>query len=67
MPRMLNKDVTRFMQSLSRVLQNLASERKVLLAGYSSTIVFSANYSLDTYIQKSRDPNRTYYIHKMKI
>ena len=67
MPRMLNKDVTRFMQSLSRVLQNLASERKALLAGYSSTIVFSANYSLDTYIQKSRDPNRTYYIHKMKI
>ena len=67
MPRMLNKDVTRFVQSLSRVLQNLASERKALLAGYSSTIVFSANYSLDTYIQKSRDPNRTYYIHKMKI
>ena len=67
MPRMLNKDVTRFMQSLSRVLQNLASERKALLAGYSSTIVFSANYSLDTYIQKSRDPNKTYYIHKMKI
>ena len=67
MPRMLNKDVTCFVQSLSRVLQNLASERKALLAGYSSTIVFSANYSLDTYIQKSRDPNRTYYIHKMKI
>ena len=67
MPRMLNKDVTRFMQSLSRVLQNLASERKALLAGYSSTIVFSANYSLDTYIQKSRDPSKTYYIHKMKI
>ena len=67
MPRMLNKDVTRFVQSLSRVLQNLASERKALLAGYSSTIVFSANYPLDTYIQKSRDPNRTYYIHKMKI
>ena len=67
MPRMLYKDVTRFVQSLSRVLQNLASERKALLAGYSSTIVFSANYSLDTYIQKSRDPNRTYYIHKMKI
>ena len=67
MPRMLNKDVTRFMQSLSRVLQNLASERKALLAGYSSTIVFSANYSLDTYIQKSRDPNKTYYIHKVKI
>ena len=64
---MLYKDVTRFVQSLSRVLQNLASERKALLAGYSSTIVFSANYSLDTYIQKSRDPNRTYYIHKMKI
>ena len=67
MPRMLNKDVTRFMQSLSRVLQNLASERKALLASYSSTIVFSANYSLDTYVQKSRDPNKTYYIHKMKI
>ena len=28
-PRMLNKDLTRFMQSLSRVRQNRASERKV--------------------------------------
>ena len=60
MPRMLNRDVTRVMQSLS-------SETKALLAGCSSTIVFSANYSLDTYTQKSRDPNRTYNIHKMKI
>ena len=54
---MLNRDVTRVMQSLS-------SERKALLAGCSSTILFSANYSLDTYIQKSRDPNRIYYIMK---
>ena len=61
---MLNRDVTRVMQSLSRVRQNLASERKALLAGCSSTILFSANYSLDTYIQKSRDPNRIYYIMK---
>lgn len=67
MQRMLNSDVTRVMQSLSRARQNLASERKALLGGCSSTIVFSANYSLDTYIQKSRDPNRTYYIHKMKM
>ena len=31
--RMLNKDVTRFMQSLSQVHQNWASERKTLLPG----------------------------------
>ena len=61
---MPNRDFTRFMQSLSRVRQNLASERKALLAGCSSTILLSANYSLDSYIQKSRDPNRIYYIMK---
>ena len=33
MQRMLNKDLTRFMQILSRVHQKLASERKTLLAG----------------------------------
>ena len=31
--RMLNKDLTLFMQSLCRVHQNRASERKALLAG----------------------------------
>ena len=67
MLRMINGDVTRVMQSLSRVRQNLASERKALLASCSSAIVFCANYSLDTYIQKSRDHNRTYYFHKMKM
>ena len=55
------------MQSLSRVRQNLASERKALLSSYSIAIVFCAKYSLDTYIQKSKDHNRTYYIHKMKM
>jgi len=33
MKRMLKKDLTRFMLSLSQVRQNQASERKVLLAG----------------------------------
>ena len=33
MPRMLNKDLTRFMQSLSWVRQNQANKRKALLAG----------------------------------
>ena len=33
MQRMLNKDLTRFMQSLSRERQNRASKRKALLAG----------------------------------
>ena len=33
MPRMLNKDLTRIMQRLSRVQQNQASERRALLAG----------------------------------
>ena len=46
MQSMFNRDVTRVMQSLSRVRQNLASERKAMLAGCSSTIVFTANYSL---------------------
>ena len=36
MPRMLNKDRTRIMQSLSRVQQNQASERRALLAGCMS-------------------------------
>ena len=31
MPRMLNKDLTGFMQSLSRARQNQASERTALL------------------------------------
>lgn len=35
MQRMLNKDLTQFKQSLSRVRQNLESERKALLAGLS--------------------------------
>ena len=33
--RMLNKDFTRFMQSLSRIRQIRASEKKDLLAGYT--------------------------------
>ena len=33
MPRMLNKDLTPFFQSFSRVSQNWASERKALLSG----------------------------------
>ena len=35
MQRIFNKDVTRFMQSLSRERQNRASKRKVLLAGWA--------------------------------
>ena len=35
MQRVLNKDLTQFRQSLSRVRQNLESERKALLAGLS--------------------------------
>ena len=35
MQRMLNKDLTQFKQSLSRVRQNLESERKALLVGLS--------------------------------
>ena len=35
MQRMLKKDLTQFKQSLSRVRQNLESERKALLAGLS--------------------------------
>ena len=38
--RMLNKDLTRFMQSLSRVRQFRASEKEVLLEGYD----VSSNY-----------------------
>ena len=34
---MLNKDLTRFMQSLSRVRQNRENERKAALAGWSLT------------------------------
>ena len=67
MQRVLNRDVTRVMQSLSRVHQNLASERNALLSSCGIAIVFCAKYSLDTYIQKSKDHNRTYYIHKMKM
>ena len=35
MQRIFNKDLTRFMQSLSRERQNRASKRKALLAGWS--------------------------------
>ena len=35
MQRLLNKDLTRFMQSLSRERQNRASKRKALLAGWA--------------------------------
>ena len=37
MQRMLNKDLPRFIQSLSWARQNRASDRKVLLAGLTST------------------------------
>ena len=37
MPRMFNKDVTPFLQSLSPVHHDRASERKALLAGCSFT------------------------------
>ena len=37
MQRIFNKDLTRFMQSLSRERQNQASKRKALLAGWSAT------------------------------
>ena len=33
---MLNKDLTQFMQSLSREHQNRATERETLLAGYAT-------------------------------
>ena len=36
MRRMLNKDLTRFMQSLSREHQNPATKRKALLAGWEA-------------------------------
>ena len=36
MQRIFNKDLTRFMQSLSRERQNRASKRKALLAGWFS-------------------------------
>ena len=36
MQRMLNKDLPRFIQSLSRARQNRASDRKVLLTGLTS-------------------------------
>ena len=38
MQRIFNKDLTRFMQSLSRECQNRASKRKALLAGWPRTI-----------------------------
>ena len=40
MSRMLNKDLTRFMQSRSRVRQNRAKERKVLLEGWLANCEF---------------------------
>ena len=46
---MLNKDVTRIVQSLSRVRRNLASERKALLRGWQSPslqwLTFVQNFS----------------------
>ena len=41
MPHMFNKDVTPFMQSLSPVHHDRASERKVLLAGCTFTCSIS--------------------------
>ena len=40
MSRMLKKDLTRFMQGLSRVRQNRASERKVLLEAWLANCEF---------------------------
>ena len=40
MSRMLNKDLTPFMQSRSRVRQNPAKERKVLLEGWLENCEF---------------------------
>ena len=39
MQRMFNKDLTRFMQSLSSKHQNRASKRKALLAGWHITAI----------------------------
>ena len=39
MQRIFNKDLTRFMQSLSRERQNRASKRKALLAGWHTSRV----------------------------
>ena len=44
MQRMLNKELTRFMQSLSRIRQKRASERKVLLAGWPSAQYLFSKY-----------------------
>ena len=44
MQRMLNKELTRFMQSLSRIRQKWASERKVLLAGWPSAQYLFSKY-----------------------
>ena len=38
MPRMLNNDLTRFMQSPSRLRQNQTSRRKALIAGFGCPI-----------------------------
>ena len=45
MQRIFNKDLTRFMQSLSRERQNRASKRKALLAGWV-LFCFHANWPL---------------------
>ena len=49
MPCMLNKNLTRFMHSLSQVRQNRASERKVLLAGwnYGSFVTIRIVHNVD--------------------
>ena len=49
MPRMLNKNLTRFIHSLSQVRQNRARERKVLLAGwnYGSFVTIRIVHNVD--------------------
>ena len=49
MPQMLNKNLARFMHSLSQVRQNRASERKVLLAGwnYGSFVIIRIVHNVD--------------------
>ena len=48
-PQMLNKNLARFMHSLSQVRQNRASERKVLLAGwnYGSFVTIRIVHNVD--------------------
>ena len=57
MQRMLNKDLTRFMQSLSRELQNRASKRKALLAGWTQIVLkfFTFQPSVKTILGKIKN------------